>query len=454
MPWLVRKPEFYKTLLMLAIPMLLQNVLSISVGFADNIMVGQLGERAVAGVMVANQVQNILNALTFGISASLVILAAQYWGKRDIDSVKAVASIGIKVALIIGLVISIIVLTSPHAVLRLFTDDALVIEEGVRYIRILVFSYLFFCLTQTLMGTMRCVEVVRIGVVVSFSTLIISVVLNYALIFGNFGFPALGIEGAAIATLTARIVEAIIMVVYVRFIDTQLKIRFVELLKTNRQLLSDFFRYGLPVMVGDISWAAVGSAQVAILGRLGEAAMAANSITMMLFQIITVAIWGASGASAVIIGKTVGSGDYDLVKQYARTMQVLFATLGLMTGLGIFAMRDVFISLYNFSEYTQILARQFMTIMSIAVIFTAYHAPCFTGIIRAGGDTKFVLIVDAICGWLIVLPLAFLAAFVFGMPPWVVFFCLKFDQFFKWIIAIIKTNRFKWIMNLTRENPV
>ena len=124
-----------------------------------------------------------------------------------------------------------------------------------------------------------------------------------------------------------------------------------------------------------------------------------------------------------------------------------------MTSIGLFSLRDIFISLYNFTGPTQILARQFMTIMSIAVVFTAYHASCFVGIIRAGGDTKFVLIVDAICGWLIVLPLAFLAAFVFNMPPWVVFFCLKCDQFFKWIIAIIKTNRFKWIMNLTRENP-
>jgi len=453
MPWLVKKTEFYKTLLMLAVPMVLQNLLSISVTLADNIMVGQLGETAVAGVMVANQVQNLLAALTFGISATLVILAAQYWGKRDIESVKAVASIGIKVALAVGLAVSIAVIAAPAAVLRIFTDEAAVIAEGVRYIRILAFSYVFFCLTQTLMGAMRCVEVVRIGVVVSFSTLIISVALNYILIFGNLGFPALGIEGAAIATLTARVMEAVIMIVYVRFIDQKLKIRFLELVATNRQLLSDFFRYGMPVMVGDVSWAMVGTAQVAILGRLGEAAMAANSITVVLFMLITVVIWGVSGASSVIIGKTVGSGDYDLVKQYARTMQLIFVAIGLITGFGIFALRDVFISLYNFSGETQLLARQFMTIMSLSVIFTAYHAPCFVGIIRAGGDTKFVFIVDAICGWLQVLPMAFVAAFVFDAPAWVVFFFLRSDQFYKWIIAIIKTNRFKWIKNLTREKP-
>jgi len=452
MPWLIKDSHFYKTLLMLAGPLIVQNMLSVSVGLADNIMVGQLGERAVAGVLVANQVQNILNMLVIGISASLALLAAQYWGKRDIESVKAVVAIGIKIALAVGIIVSIVVLTMPSTVLRIFTNDEYVIAEGVLYIRILAFSYVFFCLTHSLMASMRCVEVVRVAVVVSLSTLIISVGLNYLLIFGNFGFPALGIQGAAIATLTARMVEACIMIIYVRFIDKRLKIRFLELLKTDRQLLADFFRYGLPVMLGDVLWGVAGTAQIAILGRMGESALAANGISLVLFQATTVVIWGVSGASAVIIGKTVGSGDYDLVKQYARTLQILFLCLGLITSGTFFALRDVFIGFYNFSGETQIIARQFMTIISISIIGTAYHAPCFTGIIRAGGDTKFVLIVDAICAWVLVLPAAFLAAFVFNMPPWVVFLCLRSDQFYKWIIAIIKTNRFKWIMNLTREN--
>lgn len=451
MTWLVKKPDFYKTLLMLAIPMALQNLLSMSVSFADNIMVGQLGERAVAGVLIANQVQNVLNMLVIGISASLVVLAAQYWGKRDVDNVKSVAAIGIRVGLIVGFIVSVVTLLFPASVLRIFTNDVGVIEVGVSYISILAFSYVFFCLTQTLMGTMRCVEVVKIGVVVSLSTLIISVVGNYLLIFGNFGFPELGIQGAAIATLTARIMEAVIMVVYVRFIDQRLKFRFKELLRTNKQLLADFFRYGLPVMGGDVSWGMIGALKIAIMGRMGESAMAANGISNILFGLITVMVWSTSGATGVIIGKTVGSGNYDLVKQYARTMQVIFVCLGLVAGATLFGVRDLFISLYNFQEETQMLARQFMTILSFSVIFTAYHAPCFTGIIRAGGDTKFVFIVDSICSWAFVLPMAFLAAFVFNAPPWVVFLCIFSDQFYKWIIAAIKTNRFGWIRNLTRE---
>ena len=450
--WLARNPGFYKTLFLIAGPLILQNALSVSVGFADNIMVGQLGETSVAGVLVANQLQNIMQLLVAGgIASSLILLAAQYWGKRDIESVKAVVAVAVKVALAVGLLASIAVLYSPASVLRIFTNDEYVIAEGVLYIRIVAISYVFFCLTQILMASMRCVEVVRIAVLVSLSTLIISVALNYLLIFGNFGFPALGIRGAAIATLTARIIETVIMVVYVRFVDRRLKIRFVELIKTDRQLLADFFRYGTPIMLGDMLWGIAGSAQIAILGRMGEAALAANSISMVMFQVTTVVIWSISGASAVIIGKTVGSGDYELVKRYARSLQVVFLSVSLVTAGIILGFRDVFISFYYFTDETRIIARQFMTIMGLSIVFTGYHAPCFTGIIRAGGDVKFVLIVDAICAWLLVLPSAFLAAFIFDMPPWVVFLCLRSDQFYKWIIAFIKTNRFKWIINLTRD---
>ena len=204
-------------------------------------------------------------------------------------------------------------------------------------------------------------------------------------------------------------------------------------------------------MGGDVSWGMIGAIKVAIIGRLGESAMAANSIAIMLFNIITILVWSVSGASGVIIGKTVGSGDYNLVKQYARTLQLLFAVLGIIAGMSLYGLRDVFISIYSFSEETQIIARQFITILSITVIFTSYHASSFLGIIRAGGDTKFVFIVDAVVSWCFVLPLTFVAAFVWNSPPWVVFLCIFSDQLYKWIIAFIKTNRFKWIKNLTRE---
>jgi len=443
--------KLLKTLLLLAIPLVLQNLIAVSVGVADNIMVGSMGEYAVAGVALANQVTNILHILLFGISSSMALLVSQYWGKRDIKSIKDIISICMKLCLILGGAINLVVFISPYWVLRIFSDNEEAIAEGIKYLRIVSFSYLFFCVANVLMSAMRCVEQMRVALAVVISTLIVSVSLNYLLIFGNLGFPALGIRGAAIATLTARIIETCIMIVYVRFLDRRLRLRFKEMLKTNRVFLGDFFRYGLPVLAGDVLWGLNGSVQAAIVGRLGADMMAAQSVTLIMFQFITVVVWGFSGASAIIIGKTVGSGDYDLVKRYARTIQIVFLCVGVATSLSFLGLRDVFISLYNFLPETQVMVRQFMTILAFATLGTAYHAPCFIGIIRAGGDVKFVLKVDFICAWIIVIPASLLAAFVFNQPPAVVFFFLKCDQFFKWIIAIVKTNRFKWIKNLTRE---
>jgi len=443
--------KLHKTLILLAIPLVLQNLISVSVGVADNIMVGSMGEYAVAGVALANQVTNVLFIILIGIASSMALLVSQYWGKRDIKSIKDIISISLKICLILGGTINLLVFIMPYNILRIFSDNEEAIAEGIKYLRIVSFSYLFFCVTHTLVAAMRCVEQMRVALAVVVSTLIISVSLNYLLIFGNLGFPEMGIRGAAIATLTARIIETCIMVYYVRFRDKRLKLRFRELLGINRLFLSDFFRYGLPVMLGDILWGLNGSAQAAIVGRLGADMMAAQSVTLIMFQFVTVVVWGFSGASAIIIGKTVGSGDYELVKQYTKIIQKVFLCVAITTSLTFFGLRDFMISLYNFTPETQVMVRQFMTIMAVAVLGTGYHAPCFIGIIRAGGDTRFVLKVDFICAWIIVIPASLLAAFVFNQPPAVVFFFLKCDQFFKWIIAIIKTNRYKWIKNLTRS---
>ena len=445
-------PALLRKLFVLALPIVGQNLINVSVGLADNLMVGSLGEYAVAGVHLANQVQIILFMLVMGIAATITLLASQYWGKRDISSIKDIVAIGFKIAVSVGLLLNIIVWFNPYGVLRIFSNNEYAIQQGATYLRIIAFSYVFFCITQMLMATMRCIEVVKIAFIVAICTLIISVSLNYMLIFGNFGMPALGIRGAAIGTLSARIVETIVMIVYVRFIDKRLKLRFRDLLKNNRILLGDFIRNGTPIITGDILWGVAMTAQTAIIGRLGASAIASQNVTGVMFQFVTVVIWGTSAACGVIIGKTVGTGNYELVKHYARVMQKVFVFLGVITMIIFFSLREFFLARYNFTPETIVIARQFITIAALSSLFISYAAPCFIGIIRAGGDTKFVLKVDGVCAWLIVLPLSFIAAFVFEFPPHIVYIFLRLDQFFKWIIAFFKTNSFTWIKNLTRTN--
>ncbi len=247
--------------------------------------------------------------------------------------------------------------------------------------------------------------------------------------------------------------ECIVAFVYVRFIDKKLVLRFKEIIHTNVNLLKDFFHYGLPVMLGDVLWGIGTATQVAILGRLGSEVIAANTIANNIFQMLGVMVYGTANASSVIIGQTVGSGDYDRVKQYTKTLQVIFLCVGALSGLLLFLCKDLILSLgfQNITPEARQYAIQFITVLSITIVGTAYQMSALTGIVRAGGATHFVLINDLIFVWLVVIPSALLAAFVFHFPPVVVFACLKCDQILKCAVAVVKVNRFNWIKKLTRE---
>jgi putative MATE family efflux protein len=441
----------YKRVLLLALPMALQNIITYSVGLADNLMVGSLGEFALSGVYVANQLQSILQMLVIGMGAALTILAAQYWGKRDTDSIKSIIGIALKFCIAAGALFLLATLLFPEQILRMFTGDQEVVESGLEYMTVIRFSYVFFCITQILIASMRSVQRVKIGMNVSIVTFIVNVSLNWILIFGNLGAPALGVKGAAIATLVARIIETLIMIFYVRIIDDRLHLRLKDLLKTNMTLLKDFFKYGFPVILGDVFWGINIAVQGAIIGRLGAVALASVSISNIVFSIMGVAVYGTAGASAVIIGQTVGSGEYDKVKYYAKKLQILFLIIGVLSGIALFVVKDYVLLLYNLSEETMATAAQFLTVLSITMVGTSYQMSSLTGIVRPGGAIHFVLINDLIFVWLVVIPSAVIAAFVFHAPPVVVFACLKCDQILKCGVAVVKVNRFKWIKNLTRE---
>lgn len=448
---MVREKGFYKRLLMLAAPLALQSVISFSVGLADNIMVGSLGEKALSGVYIANQLQNILHMLVVGLSAALMVLGSQFWGKREKNKVKEIIGITLKFGIVSGFLLTLLTLILPRQVLQVFTNQPAVIDEAMKYLTVIRFSYLFFCITQVLIASMRCVETVRVGMYLSLMTFFINVGLNWVLIFGNLGAPALGIQGAAIATLIARFTEMVIITIYVRFFDTKLMIRFKELLKSDIELVRRYFKYGLPVILGDIFWGVNLAVQGAIIGRLGETATASVSIANTFFSILSVAVYGTAGATAIIIGQTVGAGEYKKLREYVKTLQVLFVGVGLVSGAIIFLVKDAIRLVYDLAPETMIMTRSFLIVLSIMIIGTAYQVSCLTGIVRAGGATHFVLINDLIWVWCVLIPSASLAAFVFHASPVVVFALLKCDQILKCFVAVIKVNRFRWIKNLTYE---
>lgn len=443
--------SFYRSLVTLAVPISLQNLVTFAVSFADNVMIGSLGDDAISGVYIGGQLQSVLQMFVGGIEGAILILAAQYWGKKDTQSIRKVVSIGIKFALAVGLLSSLVAVLFPQWVIRAFTTEPGVIQEGAAYVQIVGFTYLFFSVSQVMIAAMRSVEIARIGLYISCMALVINVCLNYVFIFGHFGFPAMGVRGAALATLVSRILEMCVGVGYVLFVDKKLRFGLKDLLHTDRQLLRDFIRYGLPVIGGQVVWAINSLANTKILGYYSAGVIAAASITGMLHNLVYVWMNGMSSAVGIITGKTVGAGQYEKMKEYSKTVQMIFLFVGLISGAAVFLARDGFISLYNASPEAQAYSRQFINVISVTIIGTCYQAACLFGLVKSGGDISFVFKNDTIFVFLVVIPSSLLAMWL-GAPPWVVFACLKCDQILKCFVAIVKINRYNWMKNLTRDN--
>ena len=443
--------SFYRSLVTLAVPISLQNLVTFAVSFADNVMIGSLGDDAISGVYIGGQLQSVLQMFVGGIEGAILILAAQYWGKKDTQSIRKVVSIGIKFALAVGLLSSLVAVLFPQWVIRAFTTEPGVIQEGAAYVQIVGFTYLFFSVSQVMIAAMRSVETARIGLYISCMALVINVCLNYVFIFGHFGFPAMGVRGAALATLVSRILEMCVGVGYVFFVDKKLRFGLKDLLHTDRQLLRDFIRYGLPVIGGQVVWAINSLANTKILGYYSAGVIAAASITGMLHNLVYVWMNGMSSAVGIITGKTVGAGQYEKMKEYSKTVQLMFRFVGLLSGAAVFLARDGFISLYNASPEAQAYSRQFINVISVTIIGTCYQAACLFGLVKSGGDISFVFKNDTIFVFLVVIPSSLLAMWL-GAPPWVVFACLKCDQILKCFVAIVKINRYNWMKNLTRDN--
>ena len=447
---LVKDPKFYKTLFLIALPAAFQSLISLGVNMLDNVMVGSLGDVPLAAVSLCNQVTTLLAFFIKGISGGSAVLISQYWGKKDLERIKLVFAVVFRFGLLCTCLVTALIFFFPGAAIRIFTNEENLIQAGIPYIKILCFSYILYVISDVVIAMLRWVEVVKIGLVVSSVSLLTNMIFNYILIFGKLGAPALGIRGAAVATLLSRAVELTIVLVYVFCFDRRLQLKLRDLWVRDRQILRDFFRYGIPIVVGDMQWGLVGLAKAMLIGRLGVIMVAANSIADVILSLALIFTNGLASGACVLVGKSVGEGDYQKTRSYSTTIQFLFTVIGLAVCALVFFTRQIPPQFYNVSEETKVLASQFLAIGAFTHLGTCYHMACFTGINRGAGDGKFVMKVDMICGWFIVIPLTFLAGFVFHLPLPAVYLCTRIDQTFKWVIAMIRLKGDKWIHNVTQ----
>lgn len=444
--------QFYRTFAVLCITLMLEQAVILSVNLADNIMLGSYSEHSLAGVAAVNQIQFILQQVVYAVSNGLIILGSQYWGQKRTLEIRKLSAISMHISLILVIALFVAVSLFPHEILGLFTPSEAIISEGVRYLDIIRYSYIFFGISAILLGTMRVVESVKIALIVSVISLVLNCSINYVLIYGRFGAPEMGVRGAAIGTLIARIVECLIYIVFVFIHDKRVQLRPRDLLTSDKTMLRDFLRVSSPIILTQTLWGLSNALQTVILGHMNDVAIAAQSISSNIFLLLKVASVGASSAASIIIGKSIGENrDMKQLREYTRTLQVMFVCIGLVLGVSLFFIRIPLLRIYNISDETRSLANAYMIIQSVVLVTMSYQMPTNGGIIRGGGDTKFIMIVDLVSIWGIVLPLSFLAAFVWELSPVIVIMLLNSDQVFKCIPAFIRVNSYKWVRKLTRN---
>ena len=453
---IVKDRQFYSNILAITVPIALQNLMAFATNMADTFMIGRADNTGVmlSAINLANQPFFILMMFLFGISGAGSVLASQYWGKKNIDAIKTVFSIVLKLAIGVTIIFMSVVLLFPKNVMSLFTNDAMTILRGSEYLQIVGFSYFLFSISSTFIFSLRCVELVRFSVVTQIITFFISVSLNYMLIFGNFGFPRLEHRGAAISTLIARSIEMLLVVGYIFLIDKRLRFRPRDFLRWNQHLLTDLFRYGSPVVINEVMWGIGMAVQASILGHIDYSAgnpVAANAVSGIVTQFSTIIMFGIANAALVLIGKSVGEGNIEAVKLKANTFKWIAFFAGLVAVVIILVLRNYVTYIYDFGEDTNALAQQLLLVTACTIVFVSFSATYIVGILRGAGDTNFCLIIEVIALWGFSLPLAAFFSIVLKLPVPLVLLSMRSDEIVKAVICMFRVRGKKWIKSVARD---
>lgn len=451
MKFLTRDKNFYTTLSHLMLVVVLQNVVTYSVNMADNLMLGAYSQVSLSGAATVNMIQFVFQSLVNALGEGVVILGSQYWGQGRPSPVRRLAGTALLTGLAAGTLVFAAASLLPRQILGLFTTDPAIVEQGLAYLELIRFTYILFGMTGVLNAIMRTIGAVNVTFGVSVVSLVVDVAINYTLIFGKFGLPELGARGAAVGTLAARVLEVCILLGYLIFKEKKLALFRENPFAPDPALQKDYYRTAGTVAVSSVLWSLATPIQTGILGHLSADAIAANSVSTTLYQYLKVVTQGEASASSVLVGRTVGRGDWNKIREYTRTLQFIYLVIGLLLGVALFFVRIPLLQLYELTPAARQMADGILILLCFVMVGMAYQMPVCSGIIRGGGDTKFPLYCNLISTWAIVVPLSFAAAFWFDWPVVAVVACLNSDQVFKCLPAAIRVNGYKWVKKLTKE---
>ena len=449
---LIRDKNFYRKILSIMLPVALQQAINIGVNMMDTVMLGSFGEIQLSASSLANQYYNCFTILCMGIIGGSSILASQFWGAGDKEHVRETFNMALRLSLGVSVVFAIITFFFAPQIMRIYSSDPDVIEQGVRYLNVTVFVFALHGTSLVATQLMRSVGKAQLGLFVSIVSFIVNVGANYIFIFGKFGAPRLEIAGAAVGTLIARSVEFLLTFVYILHLDRDLGLRVHHLMcSPSGHLYRNYFRLGAPVLISD-SLLGIGSTMVSvILGHMGTVAVSANAICQVVDRLCTVVIQGVSNASGVIIGNTIGSGDTNLAIRQGESFYLLSMIFGAVSALLVVLIGPISISMYHLTPETILATRHLMNAYVIVVFFQAIQSVMTKGVLRGGGDTKFLMKADILFMWLVSIPVGAIAGLVFHQPPWITMLCLRLDYIIKSAWCVSRLLSGKWIHRTTSK---
>lgn len=446
--------KFFKSMLKLAIPIALQNLILSSLNLVDTIIIGGLGETAIASVGLANQYFFLLNLLLFGITSGSSIFTAQYWGNKDIKNIRRVLGLCLLTGCSAALLFTLGGLFFPKQILSIFSKDADVIILGSQYLKIIVFSYVITSITFAYSFTLRSTGQVKIPMIVSVTSLAINTILNYLLVYGYFGFPKMGTNGSATATLIARIIEMCLILFAVYRKNNVIAAKFSELMDLSKTFILNFFKVTIPVILNESIWALGVTMYAIVYARMGTEVIASTNISSTVERITWVIFMGLGNACAVMIGHKIGEGNEKDAFIYAKRFIILGPVFAIFAGILVFFTSPWILSAYKVSPVVYNYAAKNLIVFSIFLWVKVFNFTSIVGILRSGGDTTFCLILDTGGVWLIGVPLVFLGGLVWHLPVYYVYALVYMEEVAKLIIGLPRILSKKWINNLASKTVV
>ncbi len=443
---------FFKAMLSIALPITIQNLIASSVNMLDTLMITSLGQESLAAVGLANQVFFFYGVTVFGIATGSAIFIAQFWGKKDVVNIKKILGLSLTIASLLGIIFTLAALLIPEHIMRIFSKDPVVIGLGVKYLKTVSISYIITGVSFSYAVASRSVGEAKMPVIASLASFITNGVFNYLLIFGKFGFPKLGIKGAAYGTLIARVVELALILYSVYSGGGPLAGNIKEMTHWNKSFVKRYFETAYPVILNEALWA-LGTVLYSIAyAKIGTEAAASVQILNTVQNLFMVMTRGLGNACTVMVGNKIGAGEEELAVEYANKYLIISAILGLSLGIILFFTSDSILGIFrNLTSELYDTSKKLLRVFAIFFFIKAFNGTMIVGVLRGGGDTRFSMLLEMGAVWFVGVPLAFLGALVFKLPVYYVTVLVYVEEVVKAIVGIPRIISKKWVTNVVGD---